>query len=134
MSILKRFKSLKSAYNLITCLSVSMPITKQILNKLIYPIVLTIILNLMFTFLFISNDQQLFSDFRDFGLKGSWNFFTLNLQGTLSDGTIKTFYFMNNTLDVFLIVVIGNIFLSSFNMVKIYRDKKNLSIPPTQER
>jgi hypothetical protein len=102
-----------------------MPNTKQIFNKLIYSIVATILWNLLVVYYFISSDQQLFGDFvRDFGLKGSWNLFTLNMQGTLNNGTIKTFPFTNGPLLIFSLCVIGNITISTINIVRMYNSAK----------
>jgi hypothetical protein len=108
-----------------------MPNTKQISNKLIFPIVTTILWNLLVVYYFISFDQQLFGDFvRDFGLKGSWNLFTLNMQGTLNNGTIKTYPFTNGPLLVFSLCVIGNIIISTVNMVRLYKYAKTSTNSP----
>lgn len=98
---------------------------------LIYPIIGMIFWNLMIVYFFINMDKQLFNDFvSDFGLKGSWNLFTLNMQANIN-GTLKTYPYSNGTLYLFLMCVIGNIALSAINLARIYRaNQKSPILPP----
>ena len=109
-------------------------ISKQTLSSVISPIIATIIWNLGVVYFFITSDQQLFNDFvRNFGLRGSWNLFNLDLQATIN-GSLKTYTYHNGPLILFLTCVIGNIFLSAFYITKTYRAKEKSSIlpPPPQ--
>jgi hypothetical protein len=96
-------------------------------KQVISPILYTVIWNLMGVAFFINSDRQLFEDFvHDFGLSGSWNLFTLNMQANIG-GTVKTYPYFNATFDIFLMCVVGNIVLSAVYLTRIYRDKERAS-------
>lgn len=93
------------------------------------PIIWTILWNLGIVYFFITMDKQLFEVFvNDFGLTGSWNLFTLNMHAEIN-GVTKTYPYINGTLCIFLLCVIGNIALSAFYLSRLYRAKENPTSP-----
>ena len=97
---------------------------KQALNPLITPIVGFVLWSLLVVGIVLMDNKSLFESFTDFGLKGSWHLFTVNLLGSDFNGVPKTLVFLNGTFDFFLMYVGGSIFLFTSAMVKLSRVKE----------
>lgn len=98
----KSLKTKKSEY-------ANMPkITNNVRILLIAPLLTVILLNLLSVFLFMNDEKLLFNIFGDFGLRGSWNLFTLNLYQNIN-GTLKSYAFANTTFDDFLMFTLFNV-------------------------
>ncbi len=76
-----------------------------------------VVMNAWFVFLFIMADQELWNRLNSFGLNGSWQLLTINLQSNIS-GNISTY--PNTLMMIFLGNVIGNVFWVAVS----YRSKK----------
>jgi hypothetical protein len=100
-------------------------VSKQASKFLVKPIIYIILLNTLIAFLFLNSLQQMFElFFNDFGLtgNGNWNLIILNLQHTLSNGTIATYPYINYPFLIFLICIIGNTLVSAKYIMAAYRN------------
>jgi hypothetical protein len=92
--------------------------SKSVSTRLLRYILGISLWNVLVIVLFVQADQNLFYDLTRFGLNGSWNLFTLNLQRNI-DNSIQTYSYTNPTIILLLGCVIGNIFLTSVSLYKI---------------
>jgi len=105
-------------------------ISKQALKFLIYPIIGLIFINALGVSLFLLEYQNQFDEFVSFGLNGTYNLFTIEHQATLYNGEIKTFTFINGPLLLFVLIILGNLFLSALYLRRLYKEK---SLPSSNQ-
>jgi hypothetical protein len=102
-------------------------ISKQALKFVIYPMVGLIFINALGISLFLMEYQNQFDEFVSFGLNGTYNVFTIEHQATLYNGEMKTFTFINGTLLLFILMILGNLFLSALYLRRLYKEKSLIS-------
>jgi len=103
---------------------------KELMQKykeVIIPVLSTVILNLMIIVLFVITDRQVFGDFvSDYGLRGSWGLFTLNMKANIN-GSVQTLPYLNSNFLFLLLCVAVNIFTTATYLTRNYRDREKSS-------
>jgi hypothetical protein len=89
-------------------------ISKQAIKLLIIPMLGLLFFNALGFSLFLMQYQNQFDEFVSFGLNGTYNVFTIEHQATLYDGEMKTFTFINGTLLLFVLMILGISFYQLF--------------------
>ena len=80
-----------------------------------------ILLNLFIIILFINSERSLFNDFVTFGLQGTWNCFTFDIQTSINN-VANNYSLLNGPLILFVFAILGNAFLTIILCRKIYMD------------
>jgi hypothetical protein len=96
-------------------------------HVLFRPVVATVLINLMAIYLYLLEDTNLFSALVSVGLKGTWNWLTLDVQANINN-TVTTVSLLNGSLFVFFLTVFSNVILSVYFNYYIYQKSKQKGV------